>query len=78
MVADPNPGILDFQDAVAGPIGYDVASLLRDAFISWEEEQELDWAIRYWEAARKASLPVRGRLRRRSGAASNGSACSAT
>jgi aminoglycoside/choline kinase family phosphotransferase len=58
MVADPNPGILDFQDAVAGPIGYDVASLLRDAFISWEEEQELDWAIRYWEAARQASLPV--------------------
>ncbi|HEY2561115.1 MAG TPA: phosphotransferase [Caldimonas sp.] len=58
MVADPNPGILDFQDAVAGPIAYDVASLLRDAFISWDEEQELDWAIRYWEAARKAALPV--------------------
>ena len=58
MVADPNPGILDFQDAVSGPIGYDVASLLRDAFISWEEEQELDWTIRYWEAARKANLPV--------------------
>jgi len=60
MVADPNPGILDFQDAVSGPIGYDVASLLRDAFISWEEEQELDWTIRYWEAARKAGLPVPG------------------
>jgi hypothetical protein len=58
MVADPNPGILDFQDAVRGPIAYDVASLLRDAFISWDEEQELDWAIRYWEAARKAALPV--------------------
>jgi aminoglycoside/choline kinase family phosphotransferase len=58
MVADPNPGILDFQDAVAGPIAYDVASLLRDAFISWDEEQELDWAIRYWEHARKAGLPV--------------------
>ncbi|HEY2187721.1 MAG TPA: phosphotransferase, partial [Caldimonas sp.] len=58
MVADPNPGILDFQDAVRGPIAYDVASLLRDAFISWHEEQELDWAIRYWEAARKAALPV--------------------
>ncbi|MEO8312049.1 MAG: phosphotransferase, partial [Caldimonas sp.] len=58
MVAEPNPGILDFQDAVAGPIGYDVASLLRDAFISWDEEQELDWAIRYWEAARKAKLEV--------------------
>ena len=58
MVAEPNPGILDFQDAVRGPIAYDVASLLRDAFLSWEEEQELDWAIRYWEAARKQALPV--------------------
>ena len=58
MVAEPNPGILDFQDAVRGPISYDVASLLRDAFISWEEAQEIDWAVRYWEAARKAALPV--------------------
>jgi N-acetylmuramate 1-kinase len=58
MVATPNPGILDFQDAVRGPISYDVASLLRDAFISWDEEQEIDWAVRYWEAARKAKLPV--------------------
>ena len=54
MVAEPNPGILDFQDAVRGPISYDVASLLRDAFISWDEEQEIDWAVRYWEAARQA------------------------
>ncbi|MEK8030399.1 phosphotransferase [Ideonella sp. DXS29W] len=58
MVADPNPGILDFQDALAGPISYDIASLLRDAFISWDEERELDWAVRYWETARKAGLPV--------------------
>ncbi|MBL0729484.1 aminoglycoside phosphotransferase family protein [Piscinibacter sp. HJYY11] len=61
MICPPevgNPGILDFQDAVRGPITYDVASLLRDAFISWEEEQEIDWAVRYWQAARKASLPV--------------------
>ncbi|MBX3604442.1 MAG: phosphotransferase [Piscinibacter sp.] len=58
MVADPNPGILDFQDAVRGPISYDVASLLRDAFISWDEEREIDWAVRYWEAARMAGLPV--------------------
>jgi len=58
MVADPNPGILDFQDALAGPLTYDIASLLRDAFISWDEERELDWAVRYWEAARKAGLPV--------------------
>ena len=58
MVASPNPGILDFQDAVRGPIAYDVASLLRDAFLSWDEEQEIDWAVRYWEAARRAGLPV--------------------
>jgi aminoglycoside/choline kinase family phosphotransferase len=58
MVAQPNPGILDFQDAVRGPISYDVASLLRDAFISWDEEQELDWAVRYWQAARQAGLPA--------------------
>ena len=58
MVADPNPGILDFQDAAAGPIAYDMASLLRDAFISWEEEREIDWAVRYWQAARRAALPV--------------------
>ena len=53
-----NPGILDFQDAVRGPITYDIACLLRDAFISWDEEQEIDWAVRYWEAARKAGLPM--------------------
>ena len=53
-----NPGILDFQDAVYGPITYDLASLLKDAYIEWEEERVLDWAIRYWEAAKKAGLPV--------------------
>jgi aminoglycoside/choline kinase family phosphotransferase len=58
MVTDPNPGILDFQDAVRGPITYDVASLLRDAFLSWDEEREIDWAVRYWEEARRAGLPV--------------------
>ncbi len=58
MVAEPGPGILDFQDALAGPITYDFASLLRDAFISWEEEQEIDWAVRGWDLARKAGLPV--------------------
>jgi aminoglycoside/choline kinase family phosphotransferase len=53
-----NPGILDFQDAVYGPITYDLVSLLRDAYIQWDEEQVLDWAIRYWERARRAGLPV--------------------
>ncbi len=53
-----NPGILDFQDAVYGPITYDLVSLLRDAYIEWDEEMVLDWAIRYWEKARQAGLPV--------------------
>ena len=51
-------GVLDFQDAVYGPITYDIASLMRDAFLSWDEEFVLDVTIRYWEAARKARLPV--------------------
>ena len=59
MVSDPNPGVLDFQDAVFGPITYDLVSLLRDAYIEWDEELELDWAVRYWERARAAGLPVR-------------------
>ncbi len=58
MVSTPNPGILDFQDAVYGPIAYDVVSLMRDAFISWDEVRVLDWTIRYWERARAAQLPV--------------------
>lgn len=59
MVSDPNPGILDFQDAVFGPITYDLASIYRDAYIQWDEEEQLDWVIRYWEKARAARLPVR-------------------
>jgi hypothetical protein len=58
MVCDPNPGVLDFQDAVYGPITYDLASIYKDAYLHWEEERVLDWTIRYWEAARKASLPL--------------------
>jgi aminoglycoside/choline kinase family phosphotransferase len=58
MVCEPNPGVLDFQDAVCGPITYDVVSLLRDAFVSWDEERVIDWAVRYWEKARRAGLPV--------------------
>ncbi len=58
MVAAPNPGVLDFQDAVIGPITYDLVSLLRDAYIAWDEERQIDWAVRYWERARNARLPV--------------------
>ena len=56
MVAAPNPAILDFQDAVVGPVTYDMASLLRDAFHSWDEEQEIDWAARWWQQARDAGI----------------------
>jgi len=59
MLSEPNPGILDFQDAVYGPITYDLASLFKDAYIKWEEAEIMDWLIRYWEKARKAGLPVR-------------------
>jgi aminoglycoside/choline kinase family phosphotransferase len=58
MRSDPLPGVLDFQDAVYGPITYDLVSLLRDAYLGWEEAQVLDWAARYWEKARRAGLPV--------------------
>jgi len=60
MVSTPNPGILDFQDAVYGPISYDVVCLFRDAFLSWPDERVQDWRKRYWEAARAAHLPVPG------------------
>lgn len=60
MVTEQGLGILDFQDAVYGPLTYDLVSLLRDAYVRWEEEQVLDWAIRYWEKARRAGLPVDG------------------
>jgi aminoglycoside/choline kinase family phosphotransferase len=58
MVCEPNPGVLDFQDAVYGPVSYDIACLMRDAFLSWEEERVLDVTIRYWEKARAARVPV--------------------
>ena len=58
QVAQGNPGVLDFQDALYGPITYDLASLLRDAYIEWDEAQQIDWLVRYWEAARSAGLAV--------------------
>ncbi|WP_036170598.1 aminoglycoside phosphotransferase family protein [Massilia sp. 9096] len=53
-----NPGVLDFQDAVYGPVTYDLASLLRDAYIQWDEEFVLDWVVRYWQSAKGVGLPV--------------------
>lgn len=55
---DQNPGVLDFQDAVYGAITYDLVSLLKDAYIEWDEELIIDWLVRYWQEARKAGLPV--------------------
>ncbi|MDR2154557.1 MAG: phosphotransferase [Burkholderiaceae bacterium] len=49
-------GVLDFQDAVHGPVTYDIASLMRDAFLSWDEPFVLDITIRYWERARQLGL----------------------
>jgi aminoglycoside/choline kinase family phosphotransferase len=60
MKSDPAPGVLDFQDAVYGPITYDLVSLLRDAYVRRDEEAVIDGAVRYWEKARKAGLPVHG------------------
>jgi len=59
MTAGHRPGVIDFQDAVFGPITYDLVSLLKDAYVEWDEEQALDWLARYWEKAKKAGLPVR-------------------
>jgi len=53
-----NPGVIDFQDAVYGPITYDASSLWRDAYIAWPEERVIDWVIKYWELGRKAGLPM--------------------
>ena len=58
MVCEPNPGVLDFQDAVLGPISYDILSLFKDAFISWEEKRVLEWTARYWRQAQRAGLPA--------------------
>jgi hypothetical protein len=55
---DQGLGVLDFQDAVIGPITYDPVSLLRDAYVQWDEAQQIDWLIRYWEQARAKGLPV--------------------
>jgi hypothetical protein len=59
MVCGDAPGVIDFQDAVYGPISYDLVSLFKDAYVAWDEERTLDWLVRYWEKAKKAGLPVR-------------------
>ena len=58
VTEENNPGVIDFQDAVYGPITYDAASLWRDAYIAWPEERVIDWVIKFWEAGRKVGLPM--------------------
>ena len=58
MVSTPNPGVLDFQDAVYGPITYDIVSLCKDAFLSWEQRRVDAWRRQYWQMARQAGLAV--------------------
>jgi aminoglycoside/choline kinase family phosphotransferase len=53
-----NPGILDFQDAVRGPITYDLVSLLRDCYIAWPRARVEDWVKGYHDLARQSGLPV--------------------
>ena len=58
MLSTPNPGILDFQDAVQGPVSYDITSLFKDAFISWPEERVQNWLQQYWDKARAQGIDV--------------------
>ncbi len=62
MFSTPNPGVLDFQDAVYGPVSYDITCLFKDAFISWPDARVQAWLADYWRAARAAGVPVPGEL----------------
>ena len=62
MLSEPNPGVLDFQDAVYGPVTYDVTCLFKDAFLSWPEARVRTWLERYWGLARAAGIPVQAQL----------------
>ncbi|KJZ48211.1 aminoglycoside phosphotransferase family protein [Pseudomonas fluorescens] len=58
MLSEPNPGVLDFQDAVYGPVTYDVTCLFKDAFLSWPEECVHGWLESYWQQAGALGIPV--------------------
>jgi len=58
MISEPNPGVLDFQDAVLGPVSYDITSLFKDAFLSWPEAQVQAWLEGYWHKARAAGVTL--------------------
>ena len=58
MLSEPNPGVLDFQDAVYGPVTYDITCLFKDAFLSWPEERVRGWLESYWQQASALDIPV--------------------
>ena len=58
MISEPNPGVLDFQDAVYGPVTYDITCLFKDAFLSWPEVRVREWQRGYWERAQQADIAV--------------------
>lgn len=58
MISQPNPGVLDFQDAVYGPVTYDVTCLFKDAFLSWPEARVRAWLEVYWQQAGALNIPV--------------------
>jgi aminoglycoside/choline kinase family phosphotransferase len=62
MHSTPNPGVLDFQDAVYGPVTYDITCLFKDAFLSWPEQRVQVWLQTYWELARQRGIPVQPRF----------------
>lgn len=64
MISKPMPGVLDFQDAVYGPVSYDPVCLFMDAFISWPAPQVDAWLADYWQRARAVGIPVPERRER--------------
>ncbi|NMY94046.1 aminoglycoside phosphotransferase family protein [Pseudomonas proteolytica] len=58
MISVPNPGVLDFQDAVYGPVTYDITCLFKDAFLSWPQARVREWQRGYWERAGQLGIPV--------------------
>ncbi|NWC73267.1 phosphotransferase [Pseudomonas sp. P7759] len=58
MISEPNPGVLDFQDAVYGPVTYDITCLFKDAFLSWPKARVREWQLGYWERAGQLGIPV--------------------
>ena len=62
MLSEPNPGVLDFQDAVYGPVSYDATCLFKDAFLSWPQARVDAWLERYWRQAQAAGIPIQPRF----------------